>query len=98
MASHVVVKKEKALIQWIKPYSFTLEPDIIKNKEIVRTGPVKSRPTGFEPVTYGLEIRCSIQLSYGRKSKKSGREDSNLRPHGPKPCALTGLSYAPRKG
>ncbi len=41
MASHVVITKEKALIQWIKPYSFTLEPDIIKHKKIVRTGPVR---------------------------------------------------------
>src|SRR5438045_1266248 len=27
--------------------------------------------------------------------KQSGREDLNFRPHGPEPCALAKLSYAP---
>src|SRR4029077_2040969 len=30
-------------------------------------------------------------------AKQSGRQDSNLRHHGPKPCALAKLSYAPKK-
>jgi hypothetical protein len=30
------------------------------------------RPEGLEPPTGGLEIRCSIQLSYGRTAEPAG--------------------------
>ncbi len=59
-------------------------------------------PEGFEPSTYCLEGSCSIQLSYGtnisffkKTQKKSGWQDSNLRPPAPKAGAITGLRYTP---
>ena len=58
------------------------------------------RPRGFEPLTYWLEVSCSIQLSYGRKNFTSnnfwsGWEDSNLRHPAPKADALARLRYTP---
>jgi hypothetical protein len=54
------------------------------------SGPGAMRQIGLEPMTYGLEGRCSIQLSYWRAKSESGRPDSNWRPLAPKASALPG--------
>jgi integrase len=43
-------------------------------------GNAEVRPAGIEPATCGLEVRCSIQLSYGRVSRKLSSELT--------PCAM----------
>ena len=60
------------------------------------------RSAGLEPVTPGLEGRCSIRLSYDRQAFLSKgaekwwsrRWDLNSRPPEPESGALTGLRYA----
>src|SRR5215475_800566 len=37
-----------------------------------------ARPEGLEPSAYGLEIRCSVQLSYGRKCSAVQRFEFGL--------------------
>jgi hypothetical protein len=41
-----------------------------KTEHTTTTVDATTRPAGFESATYGLEIRCSIQLSYGRSNSQ----------------------------
>ena len=63
-----------------------------ENRELVRL-------EGLEPPTPGSEDRCSIQLSYRRvlqRLKWEERRDSNPRPLGPQPSALTNCATLPK--
>jgi hypothetical protein len=37
-----------------------------------------ARPAGFEPATYGFEVRCAIQLRHGRAVGNSTEGESGL--------------------
>ncbi len=46
--------------------SLAINLGVVCRKNNLFLGSEMVRPTRFELVTYGLEVRCSIQLSYER--------------------------------
>ena len=74
------------------PYCGTLY--VVCGRAVPRTDTI--RRAGLEPTTFGLEIRCSIQLSY-RRSVREGRCDPSnlLKKQRPLPVAAIGC---PRDG
>ncbi len=71
----------------------------LKNTLCARTFAVARQPD-FLPngrrTTLMTAISRSIENLVAQRDRKSGRLDLNQRPHGPEPCALSRLSYAPR--
>lgn len=51
----------------------------------------KTGITGDRTRVSELTVRCSATKPYSRMESEG--QDSNLQPHGPKPCALRKLSY-----
>ncbi len=44
------------------------KPNFFTSPKFIAINELTSRPAGLEPATYGLEIRCSVHLSYERKT------------------------------